>query len=203
MRPLGKEACVIAMIVAVCAIPARAGSVDFDGLAAGTTFGLGANAPGELVHVEDGIRMTVENFRLGLTDYFFFAQVGGPGTASFGTPALSLDNISVRFDFSGVGFPVDQVTFEFADYGGSSNFAVNDETLYVVDPFTSLPVNVATGVTATIDTGLVTLNGPIQSVLIGGQELVIDTVTPVPDPTTGLLLTAGAVALWRRRRRAS
>jgi len=201
MRFLGKEACLIAMFVAVCAVTSRAGSVDFDGLADGTMFGLGANTPGELVHAEDGIQMTVENFRLGTTDYFFFAEIGGPGSGAFATRSLSLDNISVRFDFAGVGYPVNQLTFEFADFGGSSNFAVNDETLFIVDPLTTLPANVATGVTATINAGLVTLNGPIQSVLIGGQELVIDSVTPVPEPTTGLLLAGAVVAVWRRSRR--
>ena len=200
MRPLAKEACLIALFVVTTAVASRAGTVDFDVLAPGTVFGLGSHAPGDLVHVEDGIRMTVENFTLSSVDYFFFAEVGGPGSQAFATPSLSLDNISVRFDFANVGFAVDQVTFEFADFGGASNFAVNDETLFVIDPFASLPTNVATGVTATVGAGLVTLNGPIQSVLVGGQELVIDTITPVPEPATGLLMTVALLTLWRRRR---
>lgn len=203
MRPLGKGACLIALLVATLALAPRASATDFESLAAGTVFGLGWDAPGDFVHAEeDGVRMTVENFRLGGTDYFFFAEVLEENSQAFVTQSLSLDSISVRFDFADVGFTVDEVTFEFADFGGASNFAVNDETLFVIDPFASLPINVATGVTATIDAGFVTLQGPIQSVLIGGQELVIDNVNPVPEPTTGVLLTLATWTLWRRRRAA-
>lgn len=201
MRPLGKGAYLPALLVAVLA--PRASGANFESLATGTVFGLGADAPGDLVHVDEvGVRMTVENFRLGATDYFFFAEVGGPGAQAFATQSLSLDNISVRFDFADVGFTVDEVTFEFADFGGPSNFAVNDESLFVIDPFASLPTNVAIGVTATIDAGLVTLHGPIQSVLIGGQELVIDNVIPVPEPATGALMALALLTLWRRQRTA-
>ena len=203
MHPLGKGAYLKALLVAWLALAPRASAADFESLAAGTVFGLGTDAPGSIVHVDEvGVRMTVENFRLGATDYFFFAEVGGPGSQEFTTQSLSLDSISVRFDFADVGFSVDGVTFEFADLGGPSNFAVNDETLFVIDPFASLPINVATGVTATIDAGLVTLQGPIQSLLIGGQELVIDNVIPVPEPATGVLMALALLTLWRRQRTA-
>jgi len=202
MRPVAKKACLIALFVATCTLTSRAATVGFESLGTGTVFGLGSHAPGDPVHVEDGIRMTVENFRLGSTDYFFFAEVGGPGSQAFATQSLSLDNISVRFDFADVGFVVDKVTFEYADFGGASNFSVNGETLFVIDPFSSLPADVATGVTATFDTGLVTLQGPIQSVLIGGQELVIDNITPVPEPATGVLVTLALLTVWRRHRMA-
>ena len=195
MRPLGKGVCLIALLGLV---PCAA-AIDFDGLE-GEVYGLGFDTPGDVVLVEDGVRMSVENFVLSGSDYFYWAEVVGPGP--FPTPSLSLDNISVRFDYADVGFAVDEVTFEFADYGGASNFAVNDDTLFVISPFSDIPVNVAPGVTATVDAGLVTLSGPIQSVVIGGQELFIDNVVGVPEPTTGVLMTLALLTLWRRRRAA-
>jgi len=195
---MGKHA-TLAMVLAV-ALCQDAFAVGFDGLANGTVFGLNTNLPGAQVHSEDDIHMSVENFVLGGSELFFFAEVGGTGSENFATNALSLDNISVRFDFADVAFPVNQVSFEFVDLGGASNLSVNDDTLFVLDPLSTLPMSVAPGVTANVESGLITLFGPVTSLLIVGQELVIDNVVAVPEPASGVLLVLGAVAFWRRRR---
>ncbi|MFQ5352526.1 MAG: hypothetical protein ACE5D3_05570, partial [Candidatus Binatia bacterium] len=184
-----------------CALCSGARAVSFDGLPAGTVFGFGRDLPGAEVHSEaDGIRMSVENFVLGSSEFFFFAEVAGPATQPFATNALSLDNISVRFDFADVPFTVNEVSFEFFDLGGSSNLAVNDAPLFILNPLSTLPTNVAPGVTAIVSGGHITLVGPVQSVLIGGQELVIDNINAVPEPVSGILLTLASLACWKRRR---
>ncbi len=199
MVRMGKIA-TLALLVG-CALCSGARAVSFDDLAPGTMFGLGTSTPGEEVHVgTDGIRMSVQNFVLGSSEFFFFAEVAGPATQPFATNALSLDNISIRFDFADVPFSVNEVTFDFFDLGGSSNLAVNDAPLFVLNPLSALPTNVAPGVTAIVDGGHIALVGPIQSLLIGGQELVVDNITAVPEPVSGILLTAATLACWRRRR---
>ncbi len=178
-----------------------ASAVGFESLADGTLYGLNTNLPGEAVYTENGIRMSVENFVLGTSEFFFFAEIGGPGSQNFATNALSLDNISVRFDFADAGFAVNQVSFEYLDLGGASNLSVNDDTLFILNPLDSLPMNVAPGITATVESGLITLFGPIDSLLIGGQELVIDNVIAVPEPASGALLAITILTCWRRRRK--
>jgi hypothetical protein len=177
--------------------------VDFDDASSflfpspyGESFG---NSEGQVVISQNGVDVSVERFFLGVFDDFFRADVDGPLNDAFPTAPLEFNNISTRFDFSNLAFPVTQVTFEYERFGGSENFAVNDGTILELN-ITNLPSDLGSGVTASVDNGLITLSGPIDSFLIGGQELAIDNVSAVPEPTTLLLLgTAGALVLGRRR----
>lgn len=181
---------------------AFAATVDFEAVAVGTKYGASyGHAPGDVVLGQDGIAMSVEEFFLGTFTGFIKAEVGGPYAQSFPTTALDLDNISVRFDFAGVGFEVTMVTVEYMEFGGGNNFAVNDYTIHEISPMTNLPTAVAPGVTATVDAGVITLVGDIDDFQIGGQELAIDNVIAVPEPTGILLLGLGGTLLLRRRSR--
>jgi len=191
---------IAAAIAAACPVPG-ARAFDFDALPANTVYGLPGDLPGDVVLSDGGAKMSVEPFVLGSSDYFYFATVEAAGGLAFDTQSLSLDNISVRFDFSDLDYNVDTVTLDVADFGGASNFSVNDQTMFVLNPVFDLPVDVAPGVTATVVDNTITLAGPIQSFLVGGQELVIDNVTAVPEPATGALLLLGGLAVWRTRRR--
>ncbi len=176
-------------------------TMDFESIASGTAFGQAfGHTPGEVVLTRDGIAMTVEEFFLGTFTGFIKAEVGGLHDGFFPTTPLSLDNIGARFDFAGVGFNVTIVTLEYQEFGGADNFAVNDYTLYELGPLTDLPVNVAPGVTASVDGGAITLTGLIESFQIGGQELAIDNITAIPEPTSILLLGLGSALLHRRLR---
>lgn len=180
-----------------------AATIDFETVPLGMVYGQDAgNFPTQIVLTQDNIDMSVETFHLDSYEGLYLAQIISPNSKIFDTQALSLNNISVLFDFSHVGFAVDRVTFEFGDPGGASNFMVNNEILHILDPITDLPFDVAFGVTASVNEGLITLtsNGAsINSLLIGGQEIVIDNVVAVPDPATGLLLLTGAAVLIRRK----
>jgi len=203
MRASGLRAISLSIVaLATILVPrARAVDIDFEASPANTVFGLPDDAPGDDVLDENGVTMSVESFVLGSSDLFFFATVKPAGSIAFDTQALALDNISVRFDLADVGFDVDLITFDVADFGGASNLSVNDQSLHVLDAIADLPADVTPDVTASFLDGTVTLSGPIQSFLIGGQELVIDNVSAVPEPAAGLLLAAGSLAAWRLRRR--
>ena len=191
----------LAFVAVAWANGARAASVvDFDTVAPGTLYGvLGDHSPGDLVLSQGGIDMFVENFLFESTPLFVQAEVGGRFGEYFPTVPLSLDNISVRFDFGNAGFDVDEVTFAFQEFGGTSNFAVNGGPIIDLPQLALLPSDIAPGVIASVDGGVITLTGDITEFLIGGQELAIDDIAALPEPTTIILLTLAAMFAQRRR----
>jgi len=190
-----------ALAVIVFLTPAFAAKVDFETVPLGTSFGgTFGNNPGDVVLTQDGINMSVENFHLNTFTGFFKAQVGGQYDDAFPTTPLSMDNINAKFDFSGLGFAVTQVTLEYAEFGGGNNFAVNGGPIVEIAPLSSLSPDVAPGVTAVADDHSITLTGPISSFLIGGQELAIDNIVAVPEPATVALLAVSGLAMGLHRR---
>ncbi|MBU0719250.1 MAG: PEP-CTERM sorting domain-containing protein [Planctomycetes bacterium] len=195
----------IAMILA--APTSFAVTMDFDFDPVGTIYGATAgHVPGQPVYSEDGILMTVEEFYLGGFTGFYEAEVGGAYQMAFPTTALSLDNISVKFHLTDVGFPVDYFSAEFAQFGPAINFSVNDGPVLELALMEDIPADVAPGITASVHDGLIELfpvGDVLQTVLVGGQELGIDTIQVTPEPGTLALLGVGVVSLIRRRRRTS
>lgn len=192
----------------------RASVVDFQlpSVSPGTVYGASApvpDSPGDVVLTQAGIRMSVEEFFIGSFVGFFRAEVGGTYDDAFPTTPLELDNISVRFDFARLGFDVTSVTLDYREFGGSDNFAVNGSALINLGSLVELPSEpgaLAEGITATVvEQQTITLEADIgytiDHFLIGGQELTIDNVAAVPEPTTLLLLTLGALAAVTRRTR--
>lgn len=175
-------------------------TMNFNDLPNGTQYG-GAfgNSPGQFVYSQDRINMSVENFTLGSSTAFNVAEVGGQYAHLFPTPSLALDNISVLFDFSELAFDVTMVTLDFQDIAGivgGTNLSANGATLF---DLTDLPVGLALGVTAAIDGSQIVLTGDIDRFLIGGQELVIDNIVAIPEPTSLVLLGLVGIASCLRR----
>lgn len=160
---------------------------------------------------QDGIGVSFQEFVDSSISFtgFVEAEIGGRFAAGFPTTPLSLDTISARFDFAGVGFNVTQASFEYLDLGIHYNLAVNDGTLREFGAFTELPANPETGISLALEeldpgTGRMrlTLTGDVNSFLIGGYELAIDNVVAVPEPATLVLLGVCAAFLgWRGSRR--
>ena len=195
--------CVMACAVVAwcsCGLSARAQTVDFETVPVPTLWGQDfGNIPGEVVLNQDDIDMSVEEFFLGAFIGFNSAEVGNVHSPFLPTTHLALNNISVRFDFASLGFDVTEVTLDYQEFGGADNFAVNDDTIFELAVMTDLPVNVAPGVTALVTGDLITLTGAIDSFQIGGQELGIDNITAIPEPTTVALLGLGGTLLFGRR----
>ncbi len=202
------------LVLAISALFCQAASgatVDFESVPVGTKFGFtGGNDPGDVVLVQDAIAMSVEFLSIAPTVNFFQATVGGDFAPLMPTTPLSVNNIDLRFDFSGLGFNVTQVTVDFREFSGINDFRVNDGVNHVVGTFSDLPSEVSPGVFATVaahpnitDVEVITLTGAsIQSFQLGGQELVIDNIVATPEPGTALLLLCGCAAIARKRRRA-
>jgi len=186
----------------VCASAGGSPIIDFEDVALGRTFGaLDNQTSGELVLSRNGIDVRVEDFFFGPSVVPGFAEVGGIFDPQFPTTPLSIDNLNLRFEFANVGFPVTQVSFEFVEFGGLDNFSVNDSPLIQLSPLTGLPVNIAPGVTVEVDDRTVTLQGAIDSFVVGGQELGIDNIIAVPEPATLALLALGGFGICLRFRR--
>ena len=175
-----------------------AATVEFESVPIGTKYGGDfGQIPDEVVLTEpaqNGIVMSVGQFFLPQFTGFFQAEVVGPSNDH----QLAIDNISILFDLTNVGFNVTSLTLEYVELGGNDNFAVNGGSILQLAELSDIPSNVASGVTAQVDGGLITLSGKIDSFLIGGQELTIDSIVAVPEPTSLVLLAMGGVLAWRR-----
>ena len=175
----------------------------FDSLPLGTLFGAAAgDQPSDVVYEEDGIEMSVEQILVEGVAGFVQAEVGGRYEEFFSSRPLDLNNISVRLNFRNLGFEVNQVSLEFVELGPLNNFSVNDAALFELASLEFMPADIAPGVTAVVANGVITLSGRVDEMLIGGQELAIDNILAIPDPTTWLLFAVGSCALLGRRRRA-
>ncbi len=179
---------------------AFAAQVNFETLATGTLFGSGINTPGQVLFSQDGIDVSGVNFQTGSFEDFNLAQINGPGTDLFATKHVFFNNISFEFDLTGVA-PINDVTIEYHEFGGVNNFAVNNGPILELPAMTDLPINVAPGVTATVDADSIHLSGTISNFRIGGQELAVDNIVAIPEPTCLALLVAGLGAGLLRRRR--
>ncbi len=176
------------------------GQVTFETLAIGQTYGNGVQSPGEVIFSQDGIHVSVETFRTGTFEDLNLAEINGPGTDLFATRHASFDNINFGFDLTGVA-PINDVTIDYHEFGGVNNFSVNGGPLLELPAMTSMPANVAPGVTASVDGDSIHLSGLVSRFVIGGQELAIDNIVAVPEPTCLAILAAGlGTGLLRRRR---
>ncbi|MHC5108432.1 MAG: PEP-CTERM sorting domain-containing protein [Planctomycetota bacterium] len=215
-----KQTPTIFTLVAFVAMPCLMGTassasaqnvMDFEGPAIGTRYGASAgDLPGDVVLVEDGIQMSVENFTSMSGDFFFDATVGGDYQGFFPTTPLSLNNIDTRFDFTGLPLDTALVRLEFREFAGTVDFAINDGPKYVLADMVDLPTDLGNGINAVVGISpqyssifVITITGDdINSIQLGGQEFALDRITahPVPEPTTLILLAAGGLAMVRRRR---
>lgn len=187
------------VISCLAALPANGALVDFESIPAGTIFGRDAdNQPGEKVLTQDGIAMRLDILLVGSFVGFNRATVGGAYAALFDSTPLELNNISVIFDFTNLGFGVDRLSLEVQHFGGVSNLSVNGASLRDLLLLNDVPQVVAPDVSAYVVNDRLTLEGPLDLFRIGGQELVIDNVLAVPEPTTALL--ALLILGWVSRR---
>ena len=150
--------------------------------------------PGTVLFVESGIPVSIHRFLLGGVWYYGGVRIENPPAPGVGVGQTArLNNAGLGFDFTGVGFPVSYVTFEWLDWGGDENLQVNGSGIYVGEfetapavlggqPLTpavafSWVINQERG---TMQIGPSPVGAPVNWVRIGGQELWIDRVCAHP-----------------------
>jgi hypothetical protein len=150
--------------------------VEFEDLALGTMYGDGINTPGEVIFTEGAVPVSVEEFfYMGGGSTFGFAEVSNGSGIGTGQ-AMQLSNINLLFDFTGYWTLPDLVTFQYADYGGEENLAVNGSSVFIGDMIDAAIPGYSIGVSQLGDIGDVSIGGPVESLLVGGQEFFVDNV---------------------------
>lgn len=155
----------------------------------GTANGL---MPGDSLFKDEGVLIRLENFLYSDgTTGFLNATISnepifnGDVSELVRNEYIFPSNINLSFDFTTISRPVIQVCFNFIDGGGEENIALNGRDILVLNDFLGLDgQEIAPGVTASLTisdnfdfpAGTLCLNGPIESLIVGGQELVLDKV---------------------------
>ncbi len=126
--------------------------------------------------------------------------------------------IRLAFGHLGLDFPLppgaQHVSFLFGEYTShSGTIIVNGETANPANGLRELDGTTLGGVSITAETiiegeaisgsiGELHLNGPLQSLVVGGVEFALDNVTiNVPEPASAAILLAASIALLATRRR--
>jgi len=138
--------------------------------------------PGVTVATEDGIDLSFQDITYfdGSTN-FGTAEIMAAQPEAGDGQVLWLNNISAVYDLTGVG-AVEQVKFEFIDYGGLENLRINGNLL--VDDIDNMGGAVLGGATVVVAynsylgfiAGEVIITGNVQELAVAGQEFYIDNV---------------------------
>jgi hypothetical protein len=163
--------------------------VDFETLALGDMFGTGINTPGEVIFTQNGIPVAVDEFfYVGGGSTFGFAEVMNVSGIGTGLD-MRTGNINLMFEFAALGITPDFVTFDFADYGGSENLSLNGGTVFTGELIAApAPPGFSINITISGSIGNAIIEGPVEKLLVGGQEFFLDNIcayqiiTSIEDP---------------------
>jgi len=142
---------------------------------------------GDLAFTSSGIDGYVYKFFLiNSSTTFNRAYIDHAPVAFSAGQSLRTNNINLLFDFTHLGFIVKRVIFSYLDLGGYENLAPNPGSVYVGELSSAPPVINGASVAVTASPvpppiigkmGSVVIRASnIRTVLIGGQELWIDSV---------------------------
>jgi len=157
-------------------------AVDYESLPMGARYGsFTGYAPGDWAFNEGGIDVSVVDFETSGVVLFNEMEVV-PGFGPLGpVQVMSINNIGQFFDLGPLGITTSEVTFEYIDFGGTENLAINGSVLQIGDlhSFSGLTLG---GVLVDVFAspygggifGDVTLTGNVQTLQVGGQELWMD-----------------------------
>lgn len=166
------------------------------------------DAPGDVVHAEEGITMATVVFSAP-GPIFSQATIVKPPVSFFNpainpTQTLNVNNIGLEFDFTALG-NVRKVSFDYAELGGTNNFEINSTGLQLFADFPALASPAGFNVQVvpiTAEEGRVAIEAvgadPIRFLRLSGQELSLDNITAVPEPSSVLWIGMPLLLLRRR-----
>lgn len=175
--------------------------IRFEDLPADAVYGRDANQnPGDLAFSLKGVDAYLENFiysnsnEIGFWNVSVTEDIFGNQAALDGQ-SLFISNINLKFDFTKLDHPVNGLCFRIVDGGGEENIAVNGQEIKVIPDFSDLPEEIAPGVFITVTplpdpsdnfpfNAEICLRGPIEELLIGGQEFALDNLCYYHEPCT-------------------
>jgi hypothetical protein len=159
-------------------------AVDYETLPMGNTYGTPAgHSPGDWAFNEGGIDVYVVDFDAGGI-ILFNEMIVVPGFGPLGPiKVMNVNNIGQLFDLAPLGITTTEVSFEYIDFGGTENLAINGSVLQIGDLHTFSGMTLG-GVYVSVVTwpygagvyGRVTLTGNVQTLRVGGQEFWMDDV---------------------------
>jgi hypothetical protein len=154
--------------------------VDFESpVALGTQTGL----TGTQFLTQNGVDVWSDQFKLSNGAYSYNSARIVAANAKFGrSQMVSINNINLQFDFSGLQASRKGISLKFADYGGGNNLSINGSRFFV-GRFAQIPKQLG-GVAIALQTvkfsggytAILTLKGVVQNMVIGGQEFFLDDV---------------------------
>lgn len=190
-------------------------TLTFEGLPEGMLYGPGStdgDVVGDFLFSEDGVDVFAEEFRNlageDTTSPTSFVEVTDTATG-FDSQSLSWSgNLSLRFDFTGLGFNVERVEVDYIDAGGPKTVGVNGDLVGVSDFGDAGDDDFDDDVGVSVmDAGfggsstLVFEGADIDSITVGGDAMVLGEVTAfVPAPGAAALAIPAALLGLRRRR---
>ncbi|HRX51947.1 MAG TPA: FlgD immunoglobulin-like domain containing protein, partial [Candidatus Krumholzibacteria bacterium] len=170
-------------------------------LALGQTWSSANSSPGDVAFFMGSVPVRLEQAMVSGGPAFDRVEVT-PGLPSFHDgKVLSLTDANVVFDMTGMG--VAEFRVDVRAGIGFENLRVNGGSLFMVD-ITNIPATVAPGITAVLSlapdgfsqsVGRLVLTGPIETVRIGGDDLLLDNVCVRLDNRHTGVDTAAAPAL--------
>ncbi len=87
-----------------------------------------------------------------------------------------VSNINFKFDFTGLDYLPNFLTFDFVDQGGNENLSINGEPIFDGELFAANPMGVAFFVSDMGTLYRATIIGEVTTLLVGGQEFSLDNI---------------------------
>jgi len=144
-----------------------------------------SNFPGQIILEEEEIPVAVTEFYYNIyTPVFNCCHIDAASSLGYGNDqVMFLNSISLEFNFTRLGDNRNRVHLGFGDLGGIENLQVNGHNLYIGE-LSNAPGNPAPGVSWYISrnwkgpmlTASVILFGNVNTLRIGGQELILDNI---------------------------
>lgn len=173
---------------------------DFENISSQTVYGFASgDQPGDIILQKQGATVSLAPFTTGNGSSNFFVASVQDNPFDLETTNVSkgiyFNSLNFILDISNFERAVNQVSFDFINGEGVVNLSVNRQLVRVINQFSELGSELEPGISINLEAeivdgveyGRITLEGDIQSIVLGGENLFIDNLcggVPVPRNCT-------------------